>query len=402
MQQPYPGIPPYRRLAVAAIGEQTTTDDDRATVLPPEDYVPLQRPPVLRLPVAYASTAPLPDLIPFSGMARLQHASSPVHIPPDHVPARLLLREPTQATTDALAPHPAAGRSRPATIDALVPHPIAGRSKPATWSLRWSQQLGREITIWVRLQPAAALLQLTSIVHGGPISARPGGVRLGEVQIEDLVSDTSETDVVHVLLRAHRQVDVLAALMQLPGFPDAELHGDGSAPLRASLVQMAPGAAVPSGFVRRSVVAPSIPILTELPAPETVAAFVAPAQRGLPADVAASLATHVPVQPIVPAATTETAAAAPPSTAHPSGDSVTVIAYPFLKFSAVNLFLNAVSELSGVRHCAARRFRDGTLHLAVDYAGTTPFRERLIGLAGFGPRLISEDEHTLTVALDVA
>jgi hypothetical protein len=76
-----------------------------------------------------------------------------------------------------------------------------------------------------------------------------------------------------------------------------------------------------------------------------------------------------------------------------------VIAYPFENFSSVNSFINAVRLLPDVRYVAPRRFRAGTIQLAVDYTGAEPLAERIRTLVAFTPRIVAEDEESVTVTI---
>jgi hypothetical protein len=79
--------------------------------------------------------------------------------------------------------------------------------------------------------------------------------------------------------------------------------------------------------------------------------------------------------------------------------SLQLIAYPFENFSGVNSFINAVRLLPDVRYVAPRRFRAGTIQLAVDYAGAEPLAERIRSLETFMPQIVSEDEESVTVTI---
>jgi hypothetical protein len=92
-------------------------------------------------------------------------------------------------------------------------------------------------------------------------------------------------------------------------------------------------------------------------------------------------------------------ALAPQSNVPGTPQSLQLIAYPFENFSGVNSFINAVRLLPDVRYVAPRRFRAGTIQLAVDYAGVEPLAERIRSLDSFMPRIVSEDEESVTVTI---
>lgn len=83
----------------------------------------------------------------------------------------------------------------------------------------------------------------------------------------------------------------------------------------------------------------------------------------------------------------------------PATQSIQVVAYPFENFSSVNSFINAIRTLPDVRYVAPRRFRAGTIQLAVDYAGALPLSDRIRGLETFAPQIVNESEDTITVAI---
>lgn len=83
----------------------------------------------------------------------------------------------------------------------------------------------------------------------------------------------------------------------------------------------------------------------------------------------------------------------------PAAQSFQVVAYPFENFSSVNSFINAIRALPDVRYVAPRRFRAGTIQLAVDYAGALPLSDRIRALETFAPQIVNETEDTITVAI---
>jgi len=81
-------------------------------------------------------------------------------------------------------------------------------------------------------------------------------------------------------------------------------------------------------------------------------------------------------------------------------ESTTVEASPFASFSALNAFISALSGLPGVTYAVPRRFRAGTLQLAVEYTGAEPLRDLITRLAAFTPQVVSEADQTLTVTVE--
>jgi hypothetical protein len=79
--------------------------------------------------------------------------------------------------------------------------------------------------------------------------------------------------------------------------------------------------------------------------------------------------------------------------------NIQVVAYPFENFSGVNSFINAVRLLPDVRYVAPRRFRAGTIQLAVDYMGEESLADRLRSLTSFTPHIVQQDDETVTVAI---
>lgn len=77
-----------------------------------------------------------------------------------------------------------------------------------------------------------------------------------------------------------------------------------------------------------------------------------------------------------------------------------VIAQPFDSFRELNGFVSAVAALPDVRRATPRRFRAGTLHLAVEYSGALSLAALLRRLASFGPTVGEADDGTLTVLVE--
>jgi hypothetical protein len=82
--------------------------------------------------------------------------------------------------------------------------------------------------------------------------------------------------------------------------------------------------------------------------------------------------------------------------------TITLVAYPFESFSLLNSFLTALSGVAGVAFAAPRRFRGGTLQLAVEYSGEEPLSARILRLSRFQPRVEVETYDSLTLAIEGA
>lgn len=80
--------------------------------------------------------------------------------------------------------------------------------------------------------------------------------------------------------------------------------------------------------------------------------------------------------------------------------SCTVIAQPFASFRDLNGFVSAVAALPGVRRAAPRRFRAGTLHLAVEYSGPLSLASLLTRLEPFALTIGEGEDRVVSVLLE--
>lgn len=81
-------------------------------------------------------------------------------------------------------------------------------------------------------------------------------------------------------------------------------------------------------------------------------------------------------------------------------EHLTLVAYPFHSFAALNEFQGAIRTLHGVTNTRVRRFYRGTLHLAVDYEDMIPLPERLRDLRGFKFTIASESRTEIELVLE--
>jgi hypothetical protein len=81
-------------------------------------------------------------------------------------------------------------------------------------------------------------------------------------------------------------------------------------------------------------------------------------------------------------------------------EHMTLVAYPFHSFAALNDFQGAIRALHGVTNTRVRRFYRGTLHLAVDYEDMIPLSERLRDLKGFNFEVASESRSEIELVLE--
>jgi len=89
-----------------------------------------------------------------------------------------------------------------------------------------------------------------------------------------------------------------------------------------------------------------------------------------------------------------------PGGAAPLREHLTLVAYPFRSFVALNEFQDAVRALRGVTGVKVRRFYRGTLHLGVDYEDVIPFTQRLREVnESFEWSLVSESSQEIEIQL---
>ena len=83
-----------------------------------------------------------------------------------------------------------------------------------------------------------------------------------------------------------------------------------------------------------------------------------------------------------------------------SGEAgVQLIARPFSNFGQLNRFITAIGGLTDVRSVTLRRFRDGTLWLAVDCSDAAAFGARLRGQSEIPVDVLSESAGTIEVTV---
>lgn len=87
------------------------------------------------------------------------------------------------------------------------------------------------------------------------------------------------------------------------------------------------------------------------------------------------------------------------SLAGEAAQGVQLVARPFSNFGQLNRFITAIGGLPDVRSVALRRFRDGTLWLAVDCVNTGAFSARLRAQREIPIEIVSEGEGTIEVAV---
>jgi hypothetical protein len=139
-------------------------------------------------------------------------------------------------------------------------------------------------------------------------------------------------------------------------------------------------------------------------------ASLAEAGPALPAELPVAAAVPPPARTEAPATTALAIPAAEaratprpqPSTTGGDADQLTVVAYPFASFTLLNSFIQSISGLGGVGFVTPRRFRGGSLQLAVDYAGGEPLAERIERLEQFHPRVSTGDDGQITVVIEGA
>jgi len=159
--------------------------------------------------------------------------------------------------------------------------------------------------------------------------------------------------------------------------------------------------------------------------PAAAAPVMPPPPPAPPAPVAqpvvASVAPSAPPAPTAPVAPAPQAPApevsrpavatreAPPelisADARPGGavtmrEHITLVAYPFRSFVALNEFQDAIRALRGVVNVKVRRFYRGTLHLGVEYEDVLPLTERMHDLEGFAWRLVSSSQQEIELMLE--
>ena len=88
------------------------------------------------------------------------------------------------------------------------------------------------------------------------------------------------------------------------------------------------------------------------------------------------------------------------NTLMPMREHITVVAYPFRSFVALNEFQDAMRALHGVINVKVRRFYRGTLHLGVEYEDVIPLPERLRELQGFSWKLVSASQQEIELTLE--
>jgi hypothetical protein len=79
--------------------------------------------------------------------------------------------------------------------------------------------------------------------------------------------------------------------------------------------------------------------------------------------------------------------------------TVHLVASPFPNFKILSAFHRAIQQIPGVVGAKAVSFREGTLHLSVEYLGMMPLAGRLTELSEFNLRLVSSTMDTLEVTL---
>ena len=115
---------------------------------------------------------------------------------------------------------------------------------------------------------------------------------------------------------------------------------------------------------------------------------------------AAIVETPIAVSPVREQPSEMLTADARPGGAVTMREHITLVAYPFRSFVALNEFQDALRGLRGVANVKVRRFYRGTLHLGVEYEDMLPLTERLRDLEGFAWRLVSSSEQEIELMLE--
>lgn len=150
------------------------------------------------------------------------------------------------------------------------------------------------------------------------------------------------------------------------------------------------------------VVAPPMPVEPAVASAPSFAAPAAPVPVVTPPSVAVGVAPEVSR----PAAVTREeppdliSADARPGGAVTMREHITLVAYPFRSFVALNEFQDAIRALRGVANVKVRRFYRGTLHLGVEYEDVLPLTERMHDLEGFAWRLVSSSQQEMELMLE--
>lgn len=78
---------------------------------------------------------------------------------------------------------------------------------------------------------------------------------------------------------------------------------------------------------------------------------------------------------------------------------IQLVAHPFANFGRLNQFITMVGGLAGVRSVTLRRFRNGILRLAVDYAGTEPLSAHLRAAKDIPLEILSDGGDLIELAV---
>jgi hypothetical protein len=325
-----------------------------------------------------------------------------------------------------------------------VTHSTLLQSQPESARLAWPTP---QIPLGVASRP--------SILRVNGLGTQMDLLRLGyaleqQPAIEDLSLVRAELEDVWFAVTVGNSEDLAEALARIDGFRvDARPHSAGvdatvevivpeRAPAVAEATQPEPAAVSPRPRFRLFHRAASVPVAPQPPNPERPApvepaaaqptyiprpepayaapepAYAVPESRPVvqaepapqPAIAAASVSGGTWVE--APMSATGSNAPAPGMLgvdARPGGavamrEHLTVVAYPFRSFVALNEFQDAMRALHGVINVKVRRFYRGTLHLGVEYEDVIPLAERMRELQGFTWRLVSASQQEIELMLE--
>ena len=339
---------------------------------------------------------------------------------------------PCQCTYSTVEPMIDTGAEHaPAIAEERATYLATGTVSPTEQPLAWPAPVAESQVAPVRPRPA--ILRIAGLTN--PIDLLRLGAELEEQpEVEDLSLVRSDLDdawfAVTVL-----DADALAdALVRLEGFNvDARPHPagvDATVTVRSVTVPETPVPApsVPAAVearrdepharprfrvFRRPDEADSADESQHLPAVTTAVEPAPPAPpvepavaASAPAAPAAPIATSAPVREVsAPAARQEPVTELLSADSRPGGavamrEHITLVAYPFRSFVALNEFQDAIRALRGVVNVKVRRFYRGTLHLGVEYEDVLPLTERMHDLEGFTWRLVSSSQQEIELMLE--
>ena len=295
-------------------------------------------------------------------------------------------------------------------------------------------------------QPAtAAVPRRPSILRVAGLTQQFDLLRLGseleaQPEIEDISLVRADLDDAWFAVTVQDTDALAAALMRIDGFDvDARPHPagvDATVSVRAPVTSAAPAPPVPAAVEARRDEPHARPRFrifrrpddtdavndesARLPEPPVPVAEPAPSPAPVEPAVASVISPAPPTEAVVPVAAPSTPPAAPEvsrpaareempelisADARPGGavtmrEHITLVAYPFRSFVALNEFQDAVRALRGVVNVKVRRFYRGTLHLGVEYEDVLPLTERMHDLEGFAWRLVSSSQQEIELMLE--